>query len=367
MIENAPRWRQFLEKQGRVLADVQLYKKDLEIYRERERKRRFPSKPSSSRVPPSPPPPVVTRRIRNNEGKSVKRQITVDFETIPEIVQVVGRDWPAWPIIDPLYLTSCLSQKGADPDFMTADDINSINMIDVWHGCDPLNIADIKLNGFSRAKASATGLYGPGAYFASQACKALQYCSAIAGPDGDAETKLRERSCPKPVLEQRAEWIKHCSKADYVYKVGDAVLYKGKSARIIKVTRETRGGEKIYIYRIKFTMWDKTTTFWDHSGGENEADAYHDELWPDVRIYCITHSSVIMGATLPISGNLIGTNGYVPFQQCLTQKSANYATHNSVMAIGGLANEAAQIHHEFVSMDPEKFTYVSHVIWFTTN
>jgi hypothetical protein len=90
-------------------------------------------------------------------------------------------------------------------------------------------------------------------------------------------------------------------------------------------------------------------------------------LWPDIRIYCVVHSSVILAATVPVSGNLVGTNGYVPAHQCLTSKSAKYPSYDSVMAIGGVANDGTQIHHEFVSMDPEKFTYVSHVIWFTTN
>jgi len=365
MIENAPQWRQFLEKQRVCLGDVK-------------------SKGTT----------LVRNIYREAEGKKVPFRITTDFETIPEIVKKVNQ--PVGRIIDPQELTSCPSQKGADTRFMTTDDKESINMIDVWHGCDPLNIAAIKLNGFSKEKAADTGLYGPGAYFASQPCKALQYCSAI-GTDGDAgaqflrarvsaETKLREKSCPKPVLEQRDKWIKHCRADDYrsdqlpedrVYKLGDAVLYLSRSsrgltresARIMEVQIRTIRGKQTYIYRIKFAQWNKTATFFSQTPrrGGDEVLAYHDELWPDIRIYCVVHSSVILGVTVPISGSLVGTNGWVPAKQCLTSKSAKYPSYDSVMAIGGVANGGTQIHHEFVSMEPEKFTYVSHVIWFTTN
>ena len=372
MIENAPQWRQFQERQAKLLEDVQQYKESKQAYDQ-----------GGSHHPPSP---EVFQRMRNDAGKSVEVRVTVDFETIPEIAAEVNR---RRQIFDSQYLTSCLSTKSADPGFMTTDDINSINMVDVWHGCDPLNIASIKYDGFSTKHARDTGLYGPGAYFAPQACKALQYCehignTGIPGCASDAHTRVREKNCPLAVLDQREKWIDHCRERTHLYKVGDAVLYrrgrsgKYQSARIHNVGVEGPTHDKTYIYFIKFTAWQKTKTFLSQTPGQTgSVRAHHGELWPDIRIYCITHSSVIMGATIPTAEGLsgLGARGsIIEPHQCLTaktrDKSRKNLTYNSIMAIGGATTGGGgnrQVHHEFVSMLPEKFTYVSHVIWFTIN
>ena len=79
------------------------------------------------------------------------------------------------------------------PEIHSVDDA-TINEYFLWHGCQTRTVEEIAKDGFDERNASLGGLYGTGNYFASDACKAMQYSRA----DGCFVTK---KQCGKKFCE----------------------------------------------------------------------------------------------------------------------------------------------------------------------